>query len=59
MIKEKFVTVREAAEYLRVSYRTVQRYIEAGKIPYTKPVDRILISEQNLIDFANNTRRFC
>ena len=31
-MKTKNVTVKEAAEYLRVAYRTVQRYLSEGKI---------------------------
>lgn len=58
MLKERFVTVKEAAEYLRVSHRTAQRYIEKGLFPYTKPAGKILINEQHLSDFANNRKRF-
>ena len=53
----KFITVREAAELLRVSYKTVQRYLAEGRIPYTKPAGRILIKEQDLINFVNMTNR--
>ncbi len=56
-MKSKFVTVREAAEYLRSSYRTVQRYLADGRIPYTKPAGKILINEQDLIDFVQMKRR--
>lgn len=56
-MKEKLVTVREAAEYLRSSYRTVQRYLSDGRIPYTKPAGKVLINEQDLIDFVQMKRR--
>lgn len=56
-MKTKNVTVKEAAEYLRVAYRTVQRYLSEGKIPHTKPAGRILINEQDLIDFVNLKNR--
>ena len=52
-MKNKYVTVRVAAEMLCVSYRTVQRYIADGKIPYTKPAGRILIAEQDIWNFIN------
>lgn len=52
----KFITVREAAELLRVSYKTVQRYLAEGRIPYTK-AGRILIKEQDLMNFVNMTNR--
>ena len=42
----------KAAEYLRSSYRAVQRYLADGRITCTKPVGKILINEQDLIDFV-------
>lgn len=56
-MKTKNITVKEAAEFLRVAYRTVQRYMAEGRLPYTKPAGRILIKEQDLIDFVNMTNR--
>lgn len=53
----KFATVREAAEFLRVSYRTVQRYLSEGRIPYVKPAGKVLINEQDLMNFVNMTNR--
>ena len=40
-MKVKLVTVREAADFLRISYRTAQRYLAEGRIPYTKPAGRV------------------
>lgn len=56
-MKTKNITVKEAAEFLRVAYRTVQRYMAEGRLPYTKPAGRVLIKEQDLIDFVNMTNR--
>lgn len=56
-MKMKLVTVREAADFLRISYRTVQRYLAEGKIPYTKPAGRVLINEQDLMNFVNMMNR--
>ena len=55
-MKVKLVTVREAADFLRISYRTAQRYLAEG-IPYTKPAGRVLIKEQDLMNFVNMTNR--
>lgn len=52
----KFVTIREASEILCSSYRTVQRYLADGKIPYVKPAGKVLINEQDLMDFVNMKR---
>ena len=55
-MKARNITIKEAAEFLCVAYRTVQRYLSEGKIPYTKPAGRVLINEQDLIDFVNMKR---
>ncbi|MFR6400696.1 MULTISPECIES: helix-turn-helix domain-containing protein [Bacteroides] len=47
----------KVAEYLRSSYRAVQRYLADGRITCTKPVGKILINEQDLIDFVQMKRR--
>jgi excisionase family DNA binding protein len=52
----RYMTIKEAAEFLRASYRTVQRYLADGRIPYTKPAGRVLINEQDLINFVNIIR---
>ncbi|MFR1152893.1 MAG: helix-turn-helix domain-containing protein [Bacteroides thetaiotaomicron] len=57
-MKMKLVTVREAADFLRISYRTAQRYLAEGRIPYTKPAGRVLIKEQDLMNFVNMTVNF-
>lgn len=56
-MKTKNLTIKEAAEILRVAYRTVQRYLSDGKIPYTKPAGRVLINEQDLMNFVNMANR--
>lgn len=53
----KLITIKEAANFLRISYRTVQRYMAEGRIPYTKPAGRVLIKEQDLMNFVNMTNR--
>ena len=53
---ERYVTVKEAAECLRISSRTIRRYLAEGLIAYTKPAGRILIKEADLYNFVNITR---
>lgn len=53
----KYITIKEAADFLRISYRTVQRYLSDGRIPYTKPAGRVLISETDLMNFVNLVNR--
>lgn len=55
-MSNKYLTIREAADVLRSSYRTVQRYLAEGKINYTKPAGKVLINEQDLIDFIQMKR---
>ena len=50
MTKEKFLTLREAAKYLRVSERSLYRYISSGRLKATK-VGYWRISERDLDAF--------
>jgi excisionase family DNA binding protein len=52
MTKEKFLTLREAAKYLRVSERSLYRYISDGRLKATK-VGYWRISESDLQAFIN------
>jgi len=52
MTKEKFLTLREAAKYLRVSERSLYRYISDGRLKATK-VGYWRISENDLQAFIN------
>lgn len=56
-MKTRYVTIKEASDFLRISYRTVQRYLNDGKIPYTKPAGRVLINEQDLLNFVLRVNR--
>jgi excisionase family DNA binding protein len=49
---EKLYTVREAADALRVSYRTVQRYLRAKKLKGSK-IGQWRFSESQLKKFLN------
>lgn len=49
---DKLLTVEEAAEALRVTVVTVQRYIRAGKLPAAKLGKAWRISERDLEEFV-------
>lgn len=51
-MKPTYLTIKEASDFLRISYRTVQRYLSEGRIPYVKPAGRVLINEQDLMNFV-------
>lgn len=58
-MKDKLLTIKEVAKYLRVSERSVLRYIEAGRLKATK-VGYWRVSEKKLEDFlqrASNSRK--
>jgi len=49
-MKDKLLTIKEVAKYLRVSERSVLRYIEAGRLKATK-VGYWRVSERALENF--------
>jgi len=58
-MKDKLLTIKEVAEYLRVSERSVLRYIEAGRLKAIK-VGWWRVKESDLKKFLNknsNVRR--
>lgn len=52
--KDKLLTIREVAEFLRVSERSVTRYIEAGRLKASK-VGWWRIKQSDLDDFLKRT----
>ena len=48
-----FATVREAAEWLRVSERTIRRWIKEGSLPCRHFGRTVRIAWKDLRDFAN------
>lgn len=50
MTKDRLLTIKEVAKYLRVSERSVLRYIEAGRLKAVK-VGYWRVSEKALEDF--------
>ena len=60
----KLVTVREAADFLRISYRTAQRYLAEGRMfkgiagSEGIGIGKVaMIKEQDLMNFVNMTNR--
>ncbi len=51
----EFMTVKETAEFMRVSHRTVQRLIEKGKLlPYRitdGPKSKLILSRRDVINY--------
>lgn len=51
----KFLTRQEVADFLRISTRTVSRWIQAGKLRAYRPGRAYLIKEDDLIKFFEGT----
>ena len=48
-----WLTVREAAEFLKINANTMQRYVRQGRLPVNRPggrIIRICLEELNLMD---------
>jgi len=56
-MKDKLLTIKEVAKYLRVSERSVLRYIEAGRLKASK-VGWWRIMQSDLDDFLKRTSNF-
>jgi len=54
MIKDKLLTIKEVAKILRVSERSVNRYIEAGKLKASK-IGQWRIKQDDLSVFLDET----
>ncbi len=55
-MKDKLLTIKEVADYLRVSERSVLRYIEAGRLKAIK-VGYWRVSEKELHDFIKRNSK--
>jgi excisionase family DNA binding protein len=53
-MKDKLLTIKEVAKYLRVSERSVLRYIEAGRLKASK-VGWWRVKQSELEDFLKRT----
>lgn len=51
----EFLTTKQAAEFLKHSEQTLERWRQENKPPkYYKPSDKILYDKQDLIDWVKN-----
>ena len=57
MAKETYLRSKAAAEYLGISYRTLQNYIAGGLIQCVKPAGQWLFKKSALDAFLNNENR--
>ena len=56
MTDDKLLTLKEVADILRVSERSVTRYIEAKRLKASK-IGQWRIKESDLNDFINNSSK--
>lgn len=52
----RFLTKQEVADELRVSLKTITGYIQAGKLPATRPAGKVLIAREDLDEFIEGGR---
>lgn len=50
----KFLSVEEAAEFLRVKTSTIYSWVSQGKIPHSKVGSRVLFEKSALVEFATS-----
>jgi excisionase family DNA binding protein len=53
LINEQWLSSEEAAEFLKVSKKTLQRYRDAGKLAYSKDGRTIRYKKLDLIKYLN------
>lgn len=53
---EEFLTTKEAAEFLKHSEQTLERWRQEGKPPkWYRPSDKVLYSKSDLIDWVKSS----
>jgi len=52
-MQEEWLSTNEAAEYLKVSKRTLKRYRDAGKLAYSKDSRKIRFRKSDIIKYLN------
>ncbi len=53
----KLYTIDEVAEYLRVTRRTIYRYIEQGKLPAYRVGDSWRFSDEDISEYLKKNRK--
>ena len=56
---DRILTIKEAAEFLKVSKSSIYKKVEAGIIPHCRPekTKRLLFSEKDLIEFVKKGKQ--
>jgi excisionase family DNA binding protein len=55
-INKKYLTLSEAAQYIRVSDRTLRNMMKSNKIPFYKPEGKILFKISELDKYIENNK---
>ncbi len=55
-VNKKYLTLSEAANYLRVSQRNLRNMVKNNKIPFYKPEGKILFKISELDKFIENNK---
>jgi excisionase family DNA binding protein len=55
-VNKKYLTLQEAAEYLRVSERNLRNIVKSNKIPFYKPEGKILFKVSELDKYIENNK---
>lgn len=55
--EERRFSVKEVSELLRVSKRTIYKYLSEGLLPYYKLQQKIYIKGSDLIKFENSIKK--
>lgn len=56
MANEKYLTVKETSEFLKMSRSTLNRLIKQNRIPSYKIDDRRLFNKNELVEWVRNRR---
>jgi excisionase family DNA binding protein len=56
-VSVKFLSVQEAAEFLRISHRTLYGLVSQRAIPYRKAGRRLLFMESELVEWTKPNLR--
>jgi excisionase family DNA binding protein len=57
LVEENYYTLQDIAERLKVSYRTVYRWVRAGRLPAYKFGTDWRVKESDLRDFVESHRQ--
>jgi excisionase family DNA binding protein len=53
-LHEEWLSSDEAAEFLKVSKKTLKRYRDSGKLPFSKDARKIRYKKSDIIKYLNN-----